>query len=146
MKKPLAILLYTVVALALMLLVFRNDIYASLDSMHMVPHQRGIVELYFEDFTDTKLSLPRFIQKGTPVEFSFTIRNVTGAEQIISYVVQVETDGSTVTIDRGSLDLQHDEARRVDMTYPFKLPHQKAKFIVSIPELDQSIHFFIPRQ
>jgi hypothetical protein len=146
MKKSTVITLAAIVSLLVIGYVFRGALYAQMDSLKLLPREKGVTELYFDDFNQLSVRLPRRINTRTRVSFTFAVHNAQNTAIEIPYEVQVITDGTTITFERGTLMLDEGEVEIIPVTYIFKLPHTKAKFVVLLPESNQAIHFFVPKQ
>ncbi|MBA3788864.1 DUF1616 domain-containing protein [Patescibacteria group bacterium] len=150
-KSPyLLIFLILIVLAASFLYIFREAINVELNKLKLVPQREAFTELYIKDFSTLSANLPSKIVPGTTVSFSFTIHNVEGHTMSYPYKVYVlSTNGNgtaTTTVDRGQVELASDAFSTIAESYTFASSNTQTSFVIVLPQLNQSIQFFVPNK
>lgn len=109
----------------------------------LTPKPERFTELYFEDH----LNLPKQVEFNTSYPVSFTIHNLEGRQ--MTYDVQIALVGETsespqVNVLTQTVDVYANESKTV--TIELRVPalfSERAKMIVNLANLDQTIHFWM---
>jgi hypothetical protein len=128
-----------VLAIFFIAYTYRFVIYRQLNNLKLIPTSEHFTELYFENST----TLPKKIPDGRIVYFSFTIHNLEGKNVDYHYSVYLQDElGHIVTIDNRTQSLKDNESKTILESYRFdSVNHPKETIFVSLPELNQDIHF-----
>lgn len=134
----LAILLVVVV---LVLAANKPAVIAKLNDWKLLPQEEPFTEL----FLNNHLDLPKQIEKGQTVQFSFTIHNLEGKTTTYPYVVYLKTDGGyRIPIARNSVTVNQKQSIVITKSYTFKYANQKVTIFIELPDKKQSLHFRLP--
>lgn len=143
--KRLYILIFAlIVVLAVFdLYLYRPAIYAELDTLKLIPRPERLTELYLND----SLKLPKTINKGDVVPFSFAVHNLEGKTTTYPYVIYIQSsDGSTIPIDRSSVTLADQTSTTIRESYTFKTASTSAEVFIELTGRNQSLHFVLPNR
>ncbi|MDO8741964.1 MAG: DUF1616 domain-containing protein [bacterium] len=136
---PFSALLVVVIAIALF--THQSAVVAQLNEWKLFPQAESFTEL----FLNNHLDLPKQVEKGQTVQFSFTIHNLEGKTMTYPYVVYLKTDGGyRIPIARNSVTLAHKESRLIKESYTFKNPKQKVTVFIELSGMSQNLHFRLP--
>lgn len=123
----------------------RQAVQAQLDAFKLLPEPETFTELYVNNFTQLSGTLPKNIKAGESMSFSFTVHNVEGKTVVYPYVISIVDDaGSTTTIASSSVTLESGQSAVVPVEYVFRSSQRRVSVVITLSNLDQSIHFFIP--
>jgi uncharacterized membrane protein len=126
---------------------YRDTIYRGLDHLKLLPQPEPFTELYIYDFGTLREAFPTTVEKGTTISFSFVIHNLEGRAMTYPYTIDVLDDSqSTSTISRGSVVLLNNASTTISTHYTFKRSHTQAEMFITLPDLNQSLHFFVPNK
>ncbi len=142
-KKGIAIVVSITALVAVFILyVERSALYATLDSLHLIPHEEPLTELYFE----SPLPTLRTIGADDRTSFSFTIHNLEGRGMNYEYHVYAVTTNGTTTIERGSVSVRALEyVTRKESILFVKATPQAEIFVELLPPINEMIHFKLIR-
>jgi hypothetical protein len=112
-----------------------------LTNLKITPEPETFTELYFEDFN----SLPKQSLAGHALNFTFTIHNLEGVSKYYTYVVYFEySTGEKTILKQGSIIVDNNDYRSVNVNYVFKASNLKGKVVVNLANLNQQIDFILP--
>lgn len=124
--------------------LYRGPIYSAAYDFNLIPKPEPVTELYMNDYPKLLDSLPTSIQPGTKIAFSFGIHNLEGKSMKYPYQVSVIADGRAAVIDSGTMELANTASTTLHEIYIFKSAYSQATVIISLPQQNQSLHFFVP--
>lgn len=130
---------------ALLLILFAaggqsGAINGKLNERKLIPQPERYTELYFADYE----SLPRKIESGKPLDFSFVIRNLEGDDTNYPYVVYLEyADGRRENVQTGAVSLANEGSKTIIVTDNVAADPTIKKVIVQLTEKDQEISFIL---
>lgn len=140
-KRTTILLLLFIVLVSLALYVGRDSVYATMQSLKLIPQPERFTELYFDNY----LSLPENIEAGKPITFMFTIHNLEGATTTYPYAVYLdESNGVRATLESGFVTLADGESKNITVSSPAPASNVKGKVTVNLIQLDQQIDFLLP--
>lgn len=106
----------------------------------LVPEAERFTELYFDNYE----SLPRRIDGGGALAFSFAIRNLEGAVTDYPYAVYVERqDGRRDIVSGGAIRLADRENKTVSVSNKIEDGAAANKIVVRLTNLNQEISFLL---
>jgi len=127
--------------LAFLFAVGPNAVKAKLGEWKLLPQQDRFTELYLND----NLEVPKQINSGDTVSFSFTIHNLEGQSTTYPYAVYfVDSSGITTTIDSRPIILADNKSTVINEAYVFKESRDQVTFFISLPQQNELLHFFVP--
>lgn len=119
---------------------YKNEIYTQLDEWKLIPKQEHFTELYFNDH----INLPKQIQKGEKVSFSFVIHNLEGKKWQYPYAVFfVSQNGQITNIEEKAVTLASGEYETIEESYISNLAENKGGIYVALQQPQQEIHFLL---
>jgi len=134
------IVLGSVIALVVFgLITFdKNYIVKVLNQYKLLPQPEPFTELYFEDH----LKLPKLHKINEPYSFKFTVHNLENKDFTYNYLVTATASDSASILDKGKFSLKSDQSKTFKENFRIRLPYQKVKFNIDLPNKNQSIHFY----
>ncbi|MEK7643586.1 MAG: DUF1616 domain-containing protein [Patescibacteria group bacterium] len=134
-------LVILVVVAVVVLVANKPTVIAKLNDWKLLPQEESFTEL----FLNNHLDLPKQVEKGQTVQFSFTIHNLEGKTMTYPYVVYLKTDGGyRIPIARDSVTLSNKQVRTVGESYTFKNSNQKVTIFIEFLGRGQNLHFRLP--
>jgi len=119
---------------------YKDSIRARLDEWKLIPRRERFTELYFDDH----VNLPKQIQKGEKIDFSFTIHNLEGERRWYSYIVYFKSqDGQITNIEEKSVFLEDGELESIKESYAPTLEDNKGGIFVELKNPQQGIDFLL---
>lgn len=139
------LLLFLAVLVVAMVLVFvanKPTIIAKLNDWKLLPQEEPFTEL----FLNNHLDLPKQVEKGQAVLFSFTIHNLEGKTVKYPYVVYLQTDkGARISIAHNAVTLADKESKIINEEYTFKTQITKPVTVfIKLPNTGENLHFVLP--
>ena len=98
------------------------------------PEPERFTELYFNNHQE----LDKYSYRGYH-EFSFTIHNLEGEDKEYVYEIKVN-DG---VIKEESVVVNNEDSAVINESIQLRIPFDKAKIEVNLPEKEQEIHFWV---
>ncbi len=120
--------------------VVQEGILRTVEAVQLQVTPQPFTELYFLDHT----YLPTHIEPGTPISFSFVIKN--NEYQPVTYSYQVyATDGlSSMDISSGNITLEHGKKTAIMQTFVLT-SDKREQIIVELTNVNQKIHFWVDK-
>lgn len=130
-----------IVMLSMIILVqYKSAIYIQLDNWKLIPRHERFTELYFDDH----INLPKQIQEGEQISFSFVIHNLEGKRKTYPYVVSFKfSDGRIVKIDEGIITISDGGYKKITESYTSTLTENTGIISVELKDRQQNIDFLL---
>jgi hypothetical protein len=110
-----------------------------LQTYGLVPTQEGYTELYIEDHQ----KLPNFLGVGKEATASFTLRNNEYKLKNYKFIITKTLEKETDVIGSGSASLAHGQSKSFEFHFDVATTSARTRVEVAIPDLKQSVHFFV---
>jgi len=119
---------------------FRSEIHAQMDEWKLIPKQERFTELYLNDH----VNLPKQVQKGEKITFSFVIHNLEGKNWAYPYAVFfMSQNGQISKIEEKTVTLADGEYKTIEESYTSDLDENKGGIYVALQQPQQEIHFLL---
>lgn len=119
---------------------FKNDIYAGLNALKLIPVPERFTELYFENSGN----LPGVIITGQPIFFAFTVHNLEGRTMNYDYMVYFESaKGDRVVLDSNAATIADGQSKTFFESHAFYWPLESGKIVVDLYRQNQQIDFML---
>ena len=143
-KKPsiekYVLVLLILVAIVSLMYQHKNVVYAKLDALKLIPRPERFTELYFNDH----INLPKYIQKGEKISFSFVIHNLEGGNRQYPYAVYFKSlDGQITNIEKKVVVLRDEEYKTINESYTSALADNNGGIYVELQNPQQGIDFLL---
>jgi len=132
------VILLLFISSILILYEHRVAVYNTLKTY--IPHEEAFTELYFNDPTE----LPQQAEPEEIITFSFTIHSLESTDKNYTYITTFTSiDGRSYPIDERSILITHDEYQVYEESFQLPSDYEQGVVSVTIPEIDQHIHFWL---
>jgi hypothetical protein len=132
------VLLLLFISFVLTLYEHRAVVYDTLTTY--IPQEEHFTELYFNDPTE----LPENAEPGETVTFTFTIHSLENTDKNYTFITTFTSkDGRSYPIDERSILITHDEYQVYEESFQLPVDYEQGVVSVTIPEIDQHIHFWL---
>jgi len=119
---------------------YKAELHAQLDEWKLVPKQERFTELYFDDH----VNLPKQIQKGEKISFSFVIHNLEGKKWDYPYAIFfISQNGQVTKIEEKTVTLSNGEFKTIEESYISNLAENNGGIHVALQQPQQEIHFLL---
>lgn len=135
------VMMLLLIGVAVFFYIERAALWTQLDEWKLLPRPERFTELYLENHAD----LPRSVNAGQTVPFSFTVHNLEGGTMKYSYEVYAlaSSDDVRQPISHGDFSIDHTKAKTIANTFIFPENQKKMTIFIALPALKQEIHFIL---
>lgn len=132
--------LFTLIAISFYFL--KNDLIALLDRYYLIPRNESFTELYFADH----LALPKNLDDGRLLDFSFVIASHENRDQSYRYEVSYADNEKNEKIKTGETMVKAGEKANIEIAYVLPSAEKAYRIDVRLPDSEQSIHFYLNKK